>query len=1493
MKKEVEKIKRQISRGRKIFRRSVNIFLYFIIGILVILLIAFGITQTSVFRNWLKNAVVEELNNTMNGKISIEKLEGTIFTSLVLKNTLVTFERDTVLSAEHIELKTSPLKLLFKIIYLRKIELRNTFVYLREDSLGVLNILKLFPPSEDVEEDTTSAEFPFAFQVADFQLNNINFVYQSFDNINSNAFYESVNAADLRISDLTIKLSAFADISKNSYQLKISEFSFYPNFKFFNLRWLEGEFFATQNGILISGLNIITEESEISLNAGITDLNVFSDFTEEELRNAPFRLQIQSDKLSFSDVSTFIPDLNILKGKISINASADGSINDFIFDNLQVGFENTLMQSKVEIKNLLDSDNLSFYADLSGSVINPDDPFKLMPSLGTPSYAEFGIIAFDTLITKGNLTNIESNLFLSSGSGATIFGEANLNFQNDRSEYDIGLFTRKLNIKPFVGFHSDLSTSLKIRGSGYDPSSMNANIVFNVDQSSIGDAYIEDLKLFTKTENGSIESNLNISIDTSTTLNLISNFDFTQPEDPFYKMEMFVNNINIGKIISDENLNSRINFNLQAEGKGFNPDSLDLFMFMHIKETELYDFKIDSTLLILDVRRNDNGKKIINIISEIADLTISGQYSINTIADVISAEIEVLQSSFFDKYSFLFRTEADEIPVVSAKSKTLLAVEEISLDYLVDFKDFLTLKLGNSEIEIDGSITGNIVTTQDSVLFSSTVELNYFKFWDYTNLYFLTRTKLDFGLWNKIESGVLENFSAFFFFRTNRLYAGSNFYDIGLSTSFEDDSVSLNFNARMEDYLNFKLQGLLNVDTDLQQLIAQFDSMKIKYNNLEIKNTEKLVVNYSDYNFEFDKINLSLAEGLLGLAGNFGFEGDGLLNVFVKDVQWRELAREILSIDDDINFDAEVNMEGNLSGNISDPKLEMKLSLNDLIFQEKNLGSLLSDISFINNQISSDIKFIDSLRTIDIPKLKIYGTIPLKLTSNEEESFSKNEMDIKIISDDFDLSSLGNALPMLNDISGNLNINLNITGELDNPVMNGIVDIHNTLFTVEINNLKYNFETKVSFDQDKIRIDYLTLGNVLGTRFGGTLSGNGEIQLDKFNISSAILKARGDLKVLDRISREVNPVVYGDLAVQTDGEVLLTINDNTSFVDIPINVTVADLNFTLPQSAYTNTSGFIYRFAEYVDSNAVFENGLDSLIKFAEKNKLEQNGEQTTGYFDYRIRVNMQTEAKMVVILSRELNQNLTAVMDGNFELSSRGGRTFSIGQLNLLEGSKLSFIKTLEVTGNVRVEKLDDPLLNITAIYRNYYYPADTTGTAEEVEVAVKIRFNGPLSELGKNFIRDEENIAVYVGSDKIESDERDPTKTTSDAFLFLIAGKFTDGATTQEINAAASTATSLAGSVLGGVLNKYLGDYVRSVQLRQVGSETKFNLIGKAGKFRYEIGGSTDVFQDLSRANVKIEYPIIRRLLLRLERKESINETTLSNDMFNELGLKYRFDF
>jgi hypothetical protein len=74
----------------------------------------FGFTQTSTFREILREKVIEIANDELNGKVNIQKIDGTIFTSLILRNTTITMDKDTILEAEFIGLKTSPLQLLLK-----------------------------------------------------------------------------------------------------------------------------------------------------------------------------------------------------------------------------------------------------------------------------------------------------------------------------------------------------------------------------------------------------------------------------------------------------------------------------------------------------------------------------------------------------------------------------------------------------------------------------------------------------------------------------------------------------------------------------------------------------------------------------------------------------------------------------------------------------------------------------------------------------------------------------------------------------------------------------------------------------------------------------------------------------------------------------------------------------------------------------------------------------------------------------------------------------------------------------------------------------------------------------------------------------------------------------------------------------------------------------------------------------------------------------------
>ncbi len=141
---EVEKNKKKVKvkKKRTLLQRIVNVFLYSGIVLLFLLLILFGISQTSTFRDFLRDKVVEEVNSTLNGKLYIGEIQGTIFTSLFLRNTVVTSGKDTILKAETIGVMTSPLQLLLKKIHIRYFEIRNASINLASDENGDLNINK-------------------------------------------------------------------------------------------------------------------------------------------------------------------------------------------------------------------------------------------------------------------------------------------------------------------------------------------------------------------------------------------------------------------------------------------------------------------------------------------------------------------------------------------------------------------------------------------------------------------------------------------------------------------------------------------------------------------------------------------------------------------------------------------------------------------------------------------------------------------------------------------------------------------------------------------------------------------------------------------------------------------------------------------------------------------------------------------------------------------------------------------------------------------------------------------------------------------------------------------------------------------------------------------------------------------------------------------------------------------------------------------------------
>jgi hypothetical protein len=1486
--------KKIIGKGRRALRYGVNIFVYAIVGIFMLLVVFFGISQTSVFKDWLRDTVVEIVNDGINGKLSIEEVDGTIFTSLLIKNaTLTSLQNDTVVSAGNIELRTSPLKILFKNIYVRKFELKDAKIKLIEEEDGQLNLLKIFP-SSDEPEDTTSSKFPFSIEVADFAMTNVDFSLQRYDKIGSTENYQSITTEDLRINDLNVSFSAFADLNKYVYRLTINNISFNPNFNYFQLQHLSGSILFTPQLAGINKLHLITKDSDVELSAAIQGVDFLEDFSMEKLENAPVRLSFSSPKLTVDDVTTYVPALKMFDGIISANLEGSGTFKELLLKKFTINYNNTSLKAKGVLKNLLDADRMNFDISVFDSYIDPSDPNKLLRDLDLPEYMEFGLFKIDTLNYNGGPLDFKTTFAIRTDKG-NINGSANIDLRSEEMIYDAKLITKNLDIGPFTSIPTDMNSEIQISGVGFDPQKMKFDVSMNAVSSRFGSKDFDDLTITSTAENGLIKTTLSLSSD-STSTDLLATIDFSNPDDPTYEIKGKLKKVNLAKFLNNESLDSELNLSLQASGQGFDPDSMDVFLVTDIQDSRVLDFDIDSTRLIMDIRRNDNGKKIINVISDIADLTISGDYALTSIGDVLSRESEIITAAIEEKINPIFSTDTlnnsdSEIIVVENNTPT----KDFSLEYLLDFKQFMNLNLGQHQLELDGLISGNMESLNDSFIVSLNSKLDYLKYWNERDVFFLVNTNLDCNLSNHLLNKNMNNLAVAIELNSERIYAGGNIYDLQAKLALSANKLSFAAATKYENDISADINS--NIVVTDRELKLNINKLDLTYKDFNISNNNDLLLTYLNENISLDNWLLNAGDGELNIDGSFGPVGDHNLSLSLDGLSGERVVEDILGKPGQNKFNSDINVKALISGNFGNPKFSINASAENITYAEGNFGSLISVFDYKNNRLNTDIRLINSSKNFSSPAMLITGFLPLALTTSKDSiDISDNQIELTIESDEFDLSSLKNIIPYVQFNKGKLETDIYITGTVSKPVAIGYFSINEANFKLTNNNLDYDLNAKIWIDDEDITLESITLQNEFGTKQGGTLKGQGLVKLKEFKLDSTLIKINGDLKVLDDISKSSSPLVYGDVAFKTRGDIVYSSKGGNSYVSLPISITVADIVIPLGKSAYSSSSGFKYEYAKSDEEVDKLISELDSLIRTTQKKDSVENNKNGISKFNYTLDIKLDTEAEVVVVLSKELDQDLVAILGGNFFLESIDGKTRSGGELKLLEGSSLSFIKTFSARGSVRFDKISNPIIDITSTYSDYYYPPSSSNGPAEQEVAVKIKLRGPLSELNQNFIKDENNIGVYMGRNDIEEDKKDPTKSATDAMYFLIIGKFPgDDDNQNDRNVVASTTTALAGSLIGEVLNQYFDNYVTGFQLRNTGTETKFNLIGRVWKIKYEIGGSTEVLQDLSRANVKMQYPITERLQLRVERKESENQTTssINNPLFFEGGFKYNFEF
>ncbi len=1496
---------------RTLFHKIVNSFILLFAGLVFLSIVLLGFSQTKTFREILRENIISYADSTLNGKLSIERIDGSVISSLILRNISIHADNDTLFYSKKIELHLSPHKLLFKKLYARKIIITGTDISLKENNEGSWNIDQIFGPKSKtdsvtieepvkIDEDSESPSFPFIIQANALHIRNMNFVRKSYANLDTDSEIDSFDIDNLSVEKLDLDANILANISNSDYRIYIQNLSFNSNFHLFNLNNFECALRVTKNYAEISNLEIQTDSSNLRLGAKLDSLNIFGDVNLEEFENYPLYLELYASPFCFDDLTSFIPSTEILKGKLSLSLEGLGSFGDLSILNMMVNFKETNLELTGEVRNLHKPERLNLDVSFQNSKIDYDNVLSLLPTIGLPEFQDLMLSELNVQY-KGTPTNFYTNLDGKINDNI-IRLDGSLNLDSELMGYNVKFETEKIDLSPVISFPTSLTTSGFIQGKGVSISDLNSEFEVNVSDSYF-DKHIIDSTLFRASANNDIVLvDLKTLLDSAST-RLSSKFDFTDVNMPEMELRGHIKNLDLSKLLDDPKLASRMNLNLTANVRGddinYNSGSINARFY----DTQFGQLNFPNLNFTLTSVNNDNGRTI-EVLSDLADIKLEGDYLISEVIDVVSFESNEISNIFTGKFieinpldtSFSFKKELGEKIRIENE-----AIKNFNLAYSFTLKenDLLEILLQEDEIALEGSGQGQIRNDSTNFTIDSDIYIDHMFVNNEGEIFYFSdlEANINFTQDNQVKS--FNNLFGSVSVNSERIMAGAQIDNLSADFIFNENKFFYNVYSEIDTSLKSSVEGNFTLGNETEQLLV--NELFIDYKDIEWVNELPFTIDFFPDSIRINGLNIVRDTTSLSIDGTLSRTETQHLNISLQKLPGNIFGFYVFGFLDN-NFSAGTELNAVLKGNLQEPEFNSYFSLNNIRFDRLKLGNIECELNYKNSVSNVSLVFLDTLLNVQKPYITVTGVVPQYLGIDDYYAAdSDDQMNIQIKADNFNLLNLGNIVPTVSNQRGIFQSNINISGYLDEPSINGFVQINKGRFRSTLNNLDYLIDIKLLFKESQITIDKLSLANSANAKYKGTITGSGLLDFDFDNPAIELVLA-GDLTLLSEQSRSVSPNAYGDLYVASDRPWRYSYNNNRSYFDGDFIIKAADITFIPARSGYTVSDDIIYNIK--IDSSKIDRQRIkfEKLAKNIDENlSADQNRLFDNFSFDANLRI--ENSAKLVFLLSRTLNQRLTVEVEGGLNYSTVDDEPVAQGEFTLLSGSKLDFFKSLDAEGTIRFESdITDPFIDVVATYQaDYYYP----GTNEAVPTAVKIKIESTAQNLDKYLNESKDNVKVYSGTRNIENNSPDNRYEATDAITFILVGKFPSDLSTGEKSTLTETfALDAAGSVLGNaltsVLNSQVGDLVNDVRFSSSGDQTKVSVSGRIEDFRYSIGGTSSEGKDLSDisfadVDVKIEYPVTSKLMLRLERKNPIiQKTSSSNEQkINEFGLKYLFVF
>ena len=1494
---------------------------------MILLTAVFIFIQTNTFNNLALNYAVDKLNESWelkDSRIGTGSVNGNILTGLTIDSGYIITGRDTLLKFNSIDLKYDIWGLLHHQILLDHIIINSPKIDLikLQDSAGQLiwNFSKLFSSSE--ESDTLSSAFDWDIAVSKFRIENgfVRTKGRLTDTVNSGQIqsipdHPSFDPENFNVSDLNLELNG--KYFRDSKKINLKSFSFNSN-SGFNIKSfvLDADIQIKDAKTIITGLELVTERSGIVINkAVLNNFNPFDSASFENFGEKDLEADINIEKINFSDLRFFLPDVDMLDSTAGLILKAKGRFNDIEISELKLTLPNSALDLKGKFQNL---DGPSpIYLDVAVENMNllAADIMNLINIKGFPDLLPIGRVK-GNLNFKGTFEKFSSQYEINTHTG-NAKGYIDLDLQKEI--YSGKINTANLNIGKFLNNNdliSNLNLNAEFSGKSFDLNKMYSSVNYSLRNSSISGFDI-------RSNSGKIyfaKKNINMDVTHSSSAGSIKfrgNVNISDMNDPVYRLKGKADHLNISAVTKNGQDKSDLNFSFNINGRGIDLKNIRGSFNFDIADSYYAGSRIPETPLDIEIE-NRGEYSSYTLSSDLIDLSAKGNFNIESVSKVISSNIAVISEKFknvlFPDSSSLAKNYSPVYSVAAADN------EYFELEYELTSKDTTVLNqvLSPFGISFYGKISGSAENGPDRFSMTSALDINKFSYNDtlielnnfYSNISFVDNY-LPVQTDNALSSVDMKMNSS----GDKIIISNSVFDSVKVNIDMSNSVAGLEISGKQEEKANAFING--KVDLNGSYLTADLDSVNLNYGNINVTNDKTWIIDYlPGEKVRFKQFGIRSKDLVLNVSGDYAFSSNSDLKLEAKDVPLSEIYSVLDAADTSkIIVKREYPVKGNISklfmnfkGTTDEPELKAEIITGDLIYtdlgEEQKIGDMRIMLDYKNESAVTDISLNNASNK---GSLMIKGDIPFRnpligKDSSVTTDLKGKSVDLKLTSKDFQLKYFLKLIPSLPDISGIMNGEILATGDASSPDLKGSVAINNGEIYFGLTGMNYKYSLNTSTENAKLVIDKLSLSSSGDEARHFDIFGN--IDFSGMKINEIDLVTSGDMVFLDK-DVELNELgVYGYFRAGS-GTPALAITGNLDRLSITGQLLITDATISsipLGGTGYDNkTDNFTYitvsDSAEKFSKDTLLITEAKDFYKinpFARyKFTLSEKERTAADFLDMDINVKTQKNIYVSIDFDNITKDRLFGEITADLNLKTQDKEFQATGDVNIINNSYYRFYKDFKLKDS-KISfngAISNPLLDIQAVHEGVKN-TQQFGTVSSVPVNVMLTLKGELDD-PKIELKLIEDGTVVSGSD-----------AQADAITFLLFGKYKNELSTTERSAVASSLGTSIGSLY---ISSIVSQTVRDILPFLIDAQFKYsegNVNDTEVEFTSELGDATikvggKLLKEIRNFEFVIDYPLNdflnlnlpETLLIEFSREEENNVIFGSSETTTNTGLKIAY--